>query len=74
MLKSMLALMAAGILGTGVPLAQQAATRTVAIDDLTLVGESGSVVPGAEQEQYHYHHGGYHHGGYHHHHGGYHYH
>jgi hypothetical protein len=88
MLKSLLALAAAGLVSAGAPAtqpAQPAGARTVAIQDLTLVGESGSVAPTAEAERYggggggrrhhyhggyHYHHGGNHHGGYHH--GGYH--
>jgi hypothetical protein len=58
MLKSMFALAAAGLLGTGAQLAQPTDARTVAIQDLNLVRESGTVSPVA-------HGGGFHGGGFH---------
>jgi hypothetical protein len=79
LLKPMLALAAAGLVGAFAATASAAAPRAVAIEDLTLVEEDNGAAPDAEPDQYHhgwYHHGGYHHGGYHHggyHHGGYHY-
>ena len=72
LLKSTLALAAAGLVGAFASIASAAEPRAVAIEDLTLVAEDTDDAPGAEPDQYH--HGGDHHGGYHHghHHGGYH--
>ena len=71
LLKSTLALAAAGLVGAFASIAGAAEPRAVAIEDLTLVEEDRGDSPGADPDQYH--HGGYHHGGYHHgHHGGYH--